>query len=505
MSKGEEEMNQNKTKAARKNLGEIGRANRSVYICYMIEVSIIFIAYFLEVVKGTRSLQYFLTTAAAIVIPAVIMFLVLKKQPESQKFSIIFMVGFGILYAFVLFTTTNQLTFTYVTPMLLVIIMYNSIKLSLISGITAIALNLGQVIFQAVTGKMSIEDTATAEIQIMVLVFIMAYSIVANRMANLTSKEKMDNLGKEKENTARLLDRIMSLSGSITSGIFDVQNQMEKLGDSVFKTLEAMEEVSTGCTDTAESIQQQMIKTEEIQNHVSNVENAARSIGSHISTTQSAIRKGNGNIRSMIEQVKVSEKSGNQVVSELSSLNEYTRQMNSIVELINNVAEQTSLLSLNASIEAARAGEAGKGFAVVASEISSLANQTQEATENIQSLIENISDELENVVNAVNGFVEVTKKQADSAADVNESFSLIEDNAALIETGSHELNEIVNLLASANKGIVESIQNISAITEEVSAHASETYESSDNNMSIVKQVKGIVSSLSDKAKELAEE
>lgn len=498
-------MNQNKTKVSGKNLGEMGRVNRSVYICYLIEVTIIFVAYFMEVVKGTRTIQYFLAVAATIVIPAVVLFLVLKKQPESRKFSIFFLIGFGVLYAYVLFSTTNQLTFTYVIPMMLVIIMYNSIRLSLLSGITAVVLNIGEVIYRAVTRGMGIEETATAEIQILILVFVMAYSIVANRMANLSNREKMENLEKEKENTTRLLNRIMNLSGSITEGIFDVQGQMEKLGDSVFKTLNAMEEVSTGCTDTAESVQQQMLKTEEIQNHVANVEDAARAIGSHVNETQNVIKKGNGNIRSMIEQVQVSKQSGSQVMAELSSLNEYTRQMNSIVELINNVADQTGLLSLNASIEAARAGDAGKGFAVVASEISSLANQTQEATEDIQSLIGNISDELENVVNAVNGFVEVTQKQADSAADVNESFSMIEDKAALIETGSKELNEIVNLLAAANKGIVESIQNISAITEEVSAHASETYESSVKNMSIVKQVKRIVSSLSDKAKELADE
>lgn len=498
-------MNQDNVKVSGKALGETGRVNRSVYICYLIEVSVIFVAYFMEVVKGTRTMQYFLAVAATIIIPAVVLFVVLKKWPESRKFSIIFLVGFGILYAYVLFTTTNQLTFTYVMPMMLAVIMYNSIKLSLLSGITAVVLNVGEVVYRAVTRGLGIEETATAEIQILILVFVMAYSIVANRMANLSSKEKMENLKKEKENTAKLLDRIMNLSGSITEGIFDVQGQMEKLGDSVFKTLNAMEEVSTGCTDTAESVQQQMLKTEEIQNHVADVENAAHAIGSHVNATQNVIRKGSGDIHSMIEQVRVSKESGSQVMTELSSLNEYTRQMNSIVELINNVAEQTALLSLNASIEAARAGDAGRGFAVVASEISSLANQTQEATENIQSLIENVFDELEKVVGAVNGFVEVTQKQADSAADVNESFSMIEDKAALIETGSKELNEIVNLLAAANKGIVESIQNISAITEEVSAHASETYESSVKNMSIVKEVKRIVSCLSDKAKELAEE
>lgn len=65
--------------------------------------------------------------------------------------------------------------------------------------------------------------------------------------------------------------------------------------------------------------------------------------------------------------------------------------MHSIIELIDNITTQTSLLALNASIEAARAGEAGRGFSVVASEISNLATQTQDATVDITTLIENIS------------------------------------------------------------------------------------------------------------------
>lgn len=484
---------------------EIERINRMVYICYLIEIAVIFVAYFMEVVKGTRTLGYFLAVAATIVIPAVILFLVLKKNPESGKFGIFLLIGFGIMYAYVLFTTTNQLTFTYAMPIMLAIIMYNSIRLSLLSGIITIVLNIGEVGYSIVIQELGLEDTATAEIQILILVFVMAYSIAANRMANISNREKMEAVKEEKEHTSKLLVHIINLSGSITEGIFQVRSQMDKLGDSVSKTLSAMEEVSSGSANNAESVQQQLLKTEEIQKHILDVEGAANAIGEHVGKTKNAIIKGNGNVQSMVEQVEISEQSGNQVMAELASLNEYTQQMNSIVELINNVADQTSLLSLNASIEAARAGEAGKGFAVVASEISSLANQTQEATENIQSLIQNISVELEGVVGAVSGLVEATKKQADSAADVNESFSLIENNAALIEKSSGALNEIVNLLAAANEEIVDSIQNISAITEEVSAHAGETYESSAQNMSIVTQVADVVSFLSDKAKELAEE
>lgn len=93
--------------------------------------------------------------------------------------------------------------------------------------------------------------------------------------------------------------------------------------------------------------------------------------------------------------MSVTEQTNSQVAAELTSLKEYMDKMYSIIEIINNITSETSLLSLNASIEAARAGEAGRGFAVVASEISGLATQTQEATVSIEELIRNVSEELE--------------------------------------------------------------------------------------------------------------
>ena len=390
-------------------------------------------------------------------------------------------------------------------PIMLVLTMYNSIKLSLGFSILDTVLNVGEVAYMGISKGLTAEDITTAEIQILVIVFVGAYSIIANRMANVTNGEKMEIVNGEKERTAKLLNRTMNLSGGITKGVFEVKGYMEELGDSVSKTVGAMEEVSAGSVETAESIQTQLVKTEEIQQHIENVQKAAASIVENVNSTRNAIGKGNTNIGLMLEQVKESEQSGHQVAKELSNLNEYTQQMHSIVEMINNVAEQTSLLSLNASIEAARAGEAGRGFAVVASEISSLAGQTQEATENIESLIENIAERLEHVVQAINGLVEENQKQAQNAGDTADSFNMIEDKASTIAYSSDELNEIVKMLAKANGEIVESVQNISAITEEVSAHASETFESSRKNEDVVEQVSNIVEMLSKKAEDLARE
>ena len=77
------------------------RVNRTVYFCYLVEVIVIFLAYAMEVAKGSRTLLYFLMTALVIVVPAVILFLALKKNAESDKFRYLVVGLFGIMYTFV--------------------------------------------------------------------------------------------------------------------------------------------------------------------------------------------------------------------------------------------------------------------------------------------------------------------------------------------------------------------------------------------------------------------
>ena len=89
------------------------------------------------------------------------------------------------------------------------------------------------------------------------------------------------------------------------------------------------------------------------------------------------------------------------VQDDIKNLNEKALQISKIVDLINGISEQTSLLSLNASIEAARAGAAGKGFGVVADEIKHLAEQTSEATKTIRNIVEEIVKETQNAVQEV--------------------------------------------------------------------------------------------------------
>ena len=158
------------------------------------------------------------------------------------------------------------------------------------------------------------------------------------------------------------------------------------------------------------------------------------------------------------------------------------------MEIISKIANQTSLLALNASIEAARAGEAGRGFSVVATEISGMATQTKDATGNIAELIQNVSGAISEVVTVIRQMIDGISSQREGTMRAADSFTAIEDSSYMIVDNLGEMLQIVEALKTANQEIVDSIQTISATTEEVSAHASETLEAEERNREILQKI-----------------
>ena len=204
----------------------------------------------------------------------------------------------------------------------------------------------------------------------------------------------------------------------------------------------------------------------------------------------------------LLEQVKVSEEKGALVAKEMDELKEYADKMVTIVNLISKVARQTSMLALNASIEAARAGEAGKGFAVVAGEISDLAAQTNHATDDINNLIANVGKSLDEVVVAVDELLASNQNQNEFVGQTAEHFREIGNSARRISEQAVQLKEAVESASAANSAVVESIQNVSAVTEEVSASAIATLESCDQNQESIQKLAEIMESLREEAARL---
>ena len=478
------------------------KLNRVGWLLFLVVDLIILAAYLLEVFKGSRTLGYFILCAICAVAPLLISFIFLKRKPESHLNRHFIGCGFGVLYIFIMFTSDNQLVFVYTIPILLAIAMFNDIKFTFTVAVALTVINIAQVVFHVMTREITKEYITAIEIQLTIIILTNVYLVITSRVSANMNARKIALIDLEKEQNANILQNVLQISEELSTGILFVEQKINVLGATMNTTQDAMKEVTSGSTETANLIQNQLMMTEEIQGQIGHVKSASNQIVEHMTDTKSAITHGSTMVSQLVAQMDKSKEASELVVGTVSDLSGYTEQMHSIIELINGVADQTGLLSLNASIEAARAGEAGRGFAVVASEISNLANQTQSATMDIEKLIQNISVKLEEVIQAINSLIENNNLQAQAASETASSFGQIEVNVQSVSEKSNDLEEVVLYLAETNQKIVESVQDISAITEEVSAHANETYASSEQNSDIVLKLSGIVTRLSEKSEQL---
>lgn len=476
--------------------------NKIAIACHTVIVAVLEAAYLLEVLKGSRTIGYYVVFSMIAVLPVAVEFFLYRRKPEDMRLKYVIGVMYSLFYVFVVFTTVSMVAFTYIIPLYMVLVLYSDVKLcAWVSGFGLVS-NLVFLGWQGAMGALAGADMASYEIRVALLLLVAVFLCLSTKTLEKINTGKLEELDREKDNVSDLLDRVMRISGQMSDGILDVAGQMRELGSAVSETRNAMQEVSSGTNETAESVQNQLGKTEEIQNHIGQMADVMETITQRMAETKDSVRLGRENLQTLTRQMEHSEKAGTRAVEEMKELAEHTANMQAIIDMITNVASQTSLLSLNASIEAARAGEAGRGFAVVASEISNLANQTQSATVDITDVIRSVSDKLKVAAGTVEELMESNRRQSESAVQAADSFEKIAVDTEQVDEQSRRLDSSVKQLAEANRVIVESIQTISAIMQEVSAHSQETFRVSENNTKIVGEVDRLVEGLSGQAKQL---
>ena len=485
-----------------KTISDVQRSNAACRFCYTLLNVVLVACYVLEVVKGARSIGYFAVFALLAVVPLIIVNVMYYHNNESNLMRYFVALGFGIFYTFIVWTTVSPVAYVYGFMMAVVFLAYSEVKFTAIYSFFILVVNLLQIAYLGITGQISMGDLADIEIRIGSIMVFLVFLVISTKTMDHNNKRKLKEIEEEKECTAALMDQLLKTAEKITSSIQIVSEKMDILEDSSASTMNSMEQVTQGTNDTAESVQRQLEKTEEIQKTIEKVNTASYTIQNRVEATKKELGNAQNNIDRLIRHVSVSNEENVRVSDELAELSGYTNQMQSIIQIINEITTQTSLLALNASIEAARAGDAGKGFAVVASEISALATQTQGATVHITVLIGNISDELSRVVGSIEDMIQNSNAQNEVANHTATSFHEIAVSAQEVYRESVELKDLVEALTTANQGIVHGIETISAATEEVTAHSNETLENSAANSGIAAEVGGIVEELNQMAMEL---
>lgn len=480
---------------------EIARNNRVGMLAHATDATVMVIYSIIQTYAELHSGLYAVLMVILGIGPVVAEYVCWKKDPATPAIRHFLAIGFALFYSVALFTSTNNIVFVFVIPMILVISIYNDTKYSLMINTGTVIESLLVAVIGSQTGKFGYAGADSAVIQVVIMVLVGLYSFLSAQVLERNNREKMQNIDESRKETELLLSDISSLSRELAAGIEDMDTDLDRLNTTFAKTKGAMEQVTAGADDTANAVQKQLSQTEAIQSKVELVNDASNRIAENMEQTLQTLEGGNKDVRALVEMVDASVQNGADVAEKLGTLDKYMEEMHSIVELIGGITSQTSLLALNASIEAARAGEAGKGFAVVATEISGMATQTKEATVNITELIQNVSSAISEVVGVIRQMIAGINEEKQGASNTADSFLAIEKNTFAIQEHVKKLAAEINELKEANSVIVASIQTISAVSEEVSAHASETMEAEEENSTRLNDMKDTMQGLLNKIEE----
>ena len=485
---------------------EAARNNAIFYTMHLVMQFLIFAAYLIEVIKGSRTILYYLVLAAVIIVTVVLETITIKKDPEDPKLRWIGCIGFQIMYAYVLLTAANPLIFVYAYLTMVLTIVYGDLRFTNTFNICVIVFNVISIVINALDGLDAYggQELPMDEIQLLATIVISVFIYNVSKGIHINNTEKIADIEEQEHEAEKTTEVIMETVDRMNTSIQEILTSVDTLASSTQETMTAMQEVTNGANDTAESVQHQTEMTGDIQRSVDEVKGVSDIIGENMRSAMDEINGGRKNIETLLAKVDDSKGAGDKVVDELKELERHTSQMHEITELINSVANQTTLLALNASIEAARAGEAGKGFAVVADEITKLADQTSQATGDITGLIDDLSGKLTEVVASINALMKSNEEQNACANSAAESFERIADSTNVASEESRTLGDVVDKLENANATIIDSISTVSAVSQEVSAHATDTLETTEKNEEIVENVVELMGSLSEDARRLEE-
>lgn len=474
---------------------ELQRNNRTAMLAHFITVLVMLILILVQACRGDVSFVYAGVMGAIGAVPVIAEFLFWSRDRETSMIRHLTGIGFAVFYTICLFTEVNHLVFIFVIPMVFVVSIYNDIRYQLLINTGTVLENLVVVVLGAMTGGFGYRGMDAAVVQLLIMGMVAAYSIFTTRTLKQNTGQRIEDITRSRQQMEELLQANAQLSGRLTEGITAIHGRVEELSTASKATRLAMEEVSVGAEDTAGHVYSQKQQTETIRSKVDEVQEASAQITASVQYTMEALENGNRNVALLVEQVEASVENGTVVSGKLEALGHYMEKMNTIVELIGGITAQTSMLALNASIEAARAGAAGRGFSVVASEISEMATRTKAATANITSLIGDVSAAIKEVVGVIANMVTGIDEEKQGALNAAESFRAIRDNAHTVNSNMENLVRVLGELNASNQVIVDSVQTISAISEEVAAHAGETMNAEEKNIVIMEDITRIMQEL----------
>lgn len=374
----------------------------------------------------------------------------------------------------------------------------------------------------------------TIQLYLIVAIFICAIfalvlgNLIANNIAKaivLVNKTLKQTSSGDLTSTLNLnrKDEFKALSFNLTNMILSMKNLIQKMmhvsstlsesADTVSDNAQLLFDVTKNITNAVgyidDGISQQSTDTESCLNQMSDLATKINVVQQNVSeidnitaTTKSAVNDGMVIVTDLSSHVNDTTNVTKEIIEEINVLNQDALSINEIIETIEDIAEETDLLSLNASIEAARAGEAGRGFAVVADNIRKFAERSNEAAGEIRKIVGALQNRMSHTIKTAGKASEIVAQQETSLNSTINIFSQIRDHVAQLSHDLENINSSIEGMELAKNDTMLAIESISATSNETEAAANELSKSVERQLHSVEELNEAVRHLQENALDL---
>ena len=404
------------------------------------------------------------------------------KADDRYRYALV--VGYGIFYTFLICTTDSPIAFTYILPVVSLLVLYKDQKFMVGCAIANIASVIVSVFYHLVVlGQNTATDQKNYQLQVACLLLCYIGYIMSIRHLIESDGALTNSIKADLKRVVTTVEQVKTASNTIMDGITVVRELATENKHGSDIVVDGMNKL----TDNNDQLQSRTASSQEMTGDInSQVQNVASMINDMVSLTAESgkhAKTSSVDLESLVQTAGTMADLSNEVEHILDAFKAEFETVKQETGTIDSISSQTNLLALNASIEAARAGEAGKGFSVVAEQIRKLSTETKDSSGQISEALSRLDEISGKMTSSIEETLKLIQATLEKVTQTGENVNKITQDSSLLGEHIQTIDSAMKEVESSNRQLVENMEQVSSIVETMTTCISDSDETSKRMLS----------------------